>query len=167
MGGPNIVWTRIDERLLHGQIRITWGKQTNANLILVANDEAAEGESAEFMQSMMKASAGGEYAVRFFTIQKTIDVIHKASPQQAIFILCSNPTDVARLVEGGVPIKQVNIGNMHFHEGKKQLNKSVSVDAKDIEAFRRMKDAGVVCTVQHMPQSIPVDFFDLLEKQGE
>ncbi len=25
MNTPNIVWTRIDERLLHGQIRITWG----------------------------------------------------------------------------------------------------------------------------------------------
>lgn len=24
MTRPNIVWTRIDERLLHGQIRITW-----------------------------------------------------------------------------------------------------------------------------------------------
>lgn len=25
MATPNIVWTRIDERLLHGQIKITWG----------------------------------------------------------------------------------------------------------------------------------------------
>ena len=46
MNTPNIVWTRIDERLLHGQIRITWGKHTEANLILVANDDAAEGPKA-------------------------------------------------------------------------------------------------------------------------
>ncbi|EBU4617970.1 PTS N-acetylgalactosamine transporter subunit IIB, partial [Salmonella enterica] len=51
MTQPNIVWTRIDERLLHGQIRITWGKHTEANLILVANDEAAEGPNAAFMQA--------------------------------------------------------------------------------------------------------------------
>ena len=85
MDQPNIVWTRIDERLLHGQIRITWGKHTEANLILIANDEAAEGSSAAFMQAGMKASAGGEYEVRFFTINKTIDIIHKASPRQKIF----------------------------------------------------------------------------------
>lgn len=84
MTAPNIVWTRIDERLLHGQIRITWGKHSEANLILVANDDAADGPNAAFMQAGMKASAGGEYAVRFFSIQKTIDVIHKASPQQKI-----------------------------------------------------------------------------------
>ncbi|MDP2557003.1 PTS sugar transporter subunit IIB [Photobacterium damselae subsp. piscicida] len=56
--------------------------------------------------------------------------MHKASPQQKIFILCNNPTDVARLVEGGVPITHCNVGNMHFHEGKRQIAKTVSVDEK-------------------------------------
>ncbi|EPQ9917486.1 PTS N-acetylgalactosamine transporter subunit IIB [Vibrio sp. LaRot3] len=161
MTAPNIVWTRIDERLLHGQIRITWGKHTEANLILVANDDAAEGPNAAFMQAGMKASAGGEYAVRFFSIQKTIDVIHKASPKQKIFVLCNNPTDVARLVKGGVPIKHCNVGNMHFHEGKRQIAKTVSVGDKDIEAFEYMVGKGVVCTVQNTPDQTPVDVLEL------
>lgn len=164
MSSPNIVWTRIDERLLHGQIRITWGKHTEANLILVANDDAAEGPNAAFMQAGMKASAGGEYAVRFFSIQKTIDVIHKASAQQKIFILCNNPTDVARLVKGGVPITHCNVGNMHFHEGKKQISKTVSVDEKDILAFESMVDAGVICTIQNTPDQAPVPVLELAKK---
>ncbi len=161
MNTPNIVWTRIDERLLHGQIRITWGKHTEANLILVANDDAADGPNAAFMQAGMKASAGGEYAVRFFSIQKTIDVISKASEKQKIFILCNNPTDVARLVTGGVPIKHCNVGNMHFHEGKRQIAKTVSVDDKDISAFKSMVANGVVCTVQNTPDQVPVDVLTL------
>ncbi|HIF9191854.1 TPA: PTS N-acetylgalactosamine transporter subunit IIB [Photobacterium damselae] len=161
MTAPNIVWTRIDERLLHGQIRITWGKHSEANLILVANDDAADGPNAAFMQAGMKASAGGEYAVRFFSIQKTIDVIHKASPQQKIFILCNNPTDVARLVEGGVPITHCNVGNMHFHEGKRQIAKTVSVDEKDIDAFERMVARSVTCTVQNTPDQNPVPVLEL------
>ncbi|WP_318444991.1 PTS N-acetylgalactosamine transporter subunit IIB [Photobacterium leiognathi] len=161
MTTPNIVWTRIDERLLHGQIRITWGKHSGANLILVANDDAAEGPNAAFMQAGMKASAGGEYAVRFFSIQKTIDVIHKASAQQKIFILCNNPTDVARLVEGGVPITHCNVGNMHYHEGKRQINKTVSVDDKDIDAFERMVAKGVTCTIQNTPDQTPINVLEL------
>ncbi|MGO2509868.1 MAG: PTS N-acetylgalactosamine transporter subunit IIB [Vibrio hibernica] len=161
MTGPNIVWTRIDERLLHGQIRITWGKHSEANLILVANDEAAEGPNAAFMQAGMKASAGGEYAVRFFTIQKTIDTIHKASPKQKVFILCNNPQDVARLVEGGVPITHCNIGNMHFHDGKRQITKTVSVNHDDLDAFERMVERGVTCTIQNTPDQKPVDVLEL------
>ena len=161
MTTPNIVWTRIDERLLHGQIRITWGKHSGANLILVANDDAAEGPNAAFMQAGMKASAGGEYAVRFFSIQKTIDVISKASPQQKIFVLCNNPTDVARLVEGGVPITHCNVGNMHYHEGKRQINKTVSVDDKDINAFERIVAKGVTCTIQNTPDQKPIGVLEL------
>lgn len=161
MNTPNIVWTHIDERLLHGQIRITWGKHTEANLILVANDDAAEGPNAAFMQAGMKASAGGEYAVRFFSIQKTIDVISKASPRQKIFVLCNNPTDVARLVEGGVPITHCNVGNMHFHEGKRQIAKTVSVDETDIDAFKSLVANGVTCTIQNTPDQTPVDVLAL------
>ena len=161
MNTPNIVWTRIDERLLHGQIRITWGKHTEANLILVANDDAAEGPNAAFMQAGMKASAGGEYAVRFFSIQKTIDVISKASPRQKIFVLCNNPKDVARLVEGGVPITHCNVGNMHFHEGKRQIAKTVSVNDADIEAFKSLVANGVTCTIQNTPDKTPVDVLAL------
>ncbi|AAM86769.1 PTS system mannose/fructose/N-acetylgalactosamine-transporter subunit IIB [Yersinia pestis] len=161
MTRPNIVWTRIDERLLHGQIRITWGKHTEANLILVANDDAADGPNSAFMQAGMKASAGGEYAVRFFSIQKTIDVIHKASPQQKVFILCNSPTDVARLVEGGVPITQCNVGNMHYHDGKRQIAKTVSVDEKDLDAFQRMAALGVACTVQNTPDQTPINVIEL------
>ncbi|WP_193014632.1 PTS N-acetylgalactosamine transporter subunit IIB [Proteus sp. FME41] len=161
MNTPNIVWTRIDERLLHGQIRITWGKHTEANLILVANDDAAEGPNAAFMQAGMKASAGGEYAVRFFSIQKTIDVISKAAPRQKIFVLCNNPTDVARLVEGGVPITHCNVGNMHFHEGKRQIAKTVSVNDTDIDAFKSLVANGVTCTIQNTPDQTPVDVLAL------
>lgn len=161
MNTPNIVWTRIDERLLHGQIRITWGKHTEANLILVANDDAAEGPNAAFMQAGMKASAGDEYAVRFFSIQKTIDVISKASPRQKIFVLCNNPKDVARLVEGGVPITHCNVGNMHFHEGKRQIAKTVSVNDADIEAFKSLVANGVTCTIQNTPDQTPVDVLAL------
>ncbi len=82
MHAPNIVWTRIDERLLHGQIRITWGKHTEANLILVANDDAAEGPNSAFMQAGMKASAGGEYAVRFSLSKKLSMSFTKRLPRQ-------------------------------------------------------------------------------------
>ena len=66
--------------------------------------------------------------MRYWTIEKTISTIHKASDKQLIFIVCENPQDVLKLVEGGVPIKKVNIGNMHMADGKRQVAGSVAVD---------------------------------------
>ena len=38
---PNIVLTRIDNRLVHGQVATQWCGAIGANLILVANDDVA------------------------------------------------------------------------------------------------------------------------------
>ncbi|VFS45997.1 Fructose-specific phosphotransferase enzyme IIB component [Budvicia aquatica] len=80
-----------------------------------------------------------------------------------MFILCNTPTDVARLVEGGVPITHCNVGNMHFHEGRRQIAKTVSVNQQDIDAFERMVKLGVSCTVQNTPEQTPVNVLELAQ----
>ena len=85
------------------------------------------------------------------TIEKTISTIHKASDKQLIFIVCENPQDVLKLVEGGVPIKKVNIGNMHMADGKRQVAGSVAVDDADVAAFAKLRDLGVELEIRRVP----------------
>lgn len=125
MAEPNILLTRIDNRLIHGQVATQWNSTLGSNLILVANDEVS---TNTMRQNLMKMAAPTGVQTRFFSIQKTIDVIHKASPAQKIFIVLDSPQDALKLVEGGVPIKKLNIGNMHMAEGKRQVATTVAVD---------------------------------------
>lgn len=149
---PNILLTRIDNRLIHGQVGVTWTMTLGANLILVADDEVAENE---LMQQLMAATAKSSGAsVRFFTIQKTIDVIHKAADRQKIFIVCKTPKDVRKLIEGGVPIQEVNVGNIHFSQGKRQISKKVYVDDADMDDLKAIRDAGVEIYIQDVPGDI-------------
>lgn len=145
---PNILLTRIDNRLLHGQVATQWTKHIGANLILVANDEVA---GNKMRQNLMDMAAPNGVATRYWSIQKTIDNIHKAADRQLIFIICESPEDVLRLVEGGVPIKEVNVGNMHMAEGKRQVAGVVAVDDKDVEAFEKLRDAGVELEIRKVP----------------
>ena len=55
----------------------------------------------------MDMAAPSYAAMRYWTLEKTISTIHKASDKQMIFIVCETPQDVLALVEGGVPIKKV------------------------------------------------------------
>lgn len=146
---PNIVLTRIDNRLIHGQVATQWTNVIGANLILVANDDVA---GNKMRQSLMDMAAPNGVATRYFTIEKTINVIHKAADRQKIFIVCENPQDVLKLVEGGVPITKVNIGNMHMAEGKRQVATVVSVDDSDVEAFRKLREKGVELEIRKVPQ---------------
>ena len=111
-----IIHIRIDDRLIHGQVATQWCGSIGANLILVANDVVA---GDKLRQGLMDMAAPTYASTRYWTIEKTINTIHKASERQLIFIVCETPADVLRLVEGGVPIKKVNIGNMHMAQGKR------------------------------------------------
>jgi len=155
---PNILLTRIDNRLIHGQVATQWTSSIGANLILVANDKVA---NDKMRQGLMDMAAPAGVETRYFTLEKTIQVIHKAAPRQKIFIICETPQDVLKLVEGGVPIKKVNIGNMHMAEGKRQVATSVAVDDADVTAFRRLQELGVELEIQRVPSIPPEDLSKL------
>lgn len=144
-----IVLTRIDNRLIHGQVATQWCGSINANLILVANDDVA---GNTFRQGLMDMAAPSYAQTRYWTLDKTISTIHKASPSQMIFVICENPEDVLKLVEGGVPIKKVNIGNMHMKEGKRQVATTVAVNDEDVAAFKKMRELGVELEIRKVPQ---------------
>lgn len=147
---PSIVFARIDNRLVHGQVGNSWVGATRPNLIVVADDVCAEDKVQQSLMNMTAQSAG--VGIRFFTVQKTIDIIHKANPKQHIFIVCRTPHDMRMLIDGGVPIKSVNVGNMHVKEGKHVLHEQhVYVDEQDIADFEAMKAKGVEVYIQIAP----------------
>ncbi|EHI70619.1 PTS sugar transporter subunit IIB [Streptococcus ictaluri] len=132
MTQPNIIMTRVDERLIHGQGQL-WVKFLDCNTVIVANDAVAEDK---MQQALMKTVIPSSIAMRFFSIQKVIDIIHKASPAQRIFIVVKDLTDAKRLIEGGVPIQEVNIGNIHKTDDKVAVTQFICLGQADKEAIR-------------------------------
>ena len=147
--GANILLTRVDNRLVHGQVGVTWVKSLGANLIVVVDDVAANSPIEQQLMEVVAKSSG--VGIRFFTIDHTIEIIHKASPNQKIFIVCKTPETVKKLVVGGVPITEVNIGNMHFSDGKEQISKKVYVDNNDKENIKYLESKGIDVYIQDVP----------------
>ena len=153
MAEPNILLTRIDNRLVHGQVATQWNSTLGSNLILVANDDVANNT---MRQNLMKMAAPTGVPTRLLSRPKTNALIGKASPRQKIFIVAETPEDVLTLVKGGVPIKKVNIGNMHMSEGKRQVATSVAVNDEDVAAFKELQELGVELEIRRVP-STPVE----------
>lgn len=150
MAAPDIVLTRIDNRLLHGQVGISWTAKLHPNLIIIADDIVACDEMQKQIMSMTAEASG--IGIRFFSIQQCADIIWKASPSQHIFLVVRDPSSARSLMEQGVPIKKLNVGNMHYKEGKiKTSCEQVYVDEKDMDDFRFMKEHGVNISIQITP----------------
>ncbi len=133
---PNITAFRIDERLIHGQGQM-WIKALGVNTVIVANDAASQDP---MQQTLMKAVVPKSIAMRFFSIQHTCDVIMKASPKQTIFLVCKSAQDALRLVAGGVPVKEINVGNIHRAPGREEVSKYIALGPEDKAALRELRD---------------------------
>lgn len=157
---PDILATRIDNRLIHGQVGVSWTNTLGANLVVVANDEVAKDK---LQQNLMEMALPDAVGIRFFTIEKTIRIIGKAAPHQKIFLVVRTPQDALRLVKGGVPIKEINVGNLHYAEGKKQIAPTVSVDEDDIKVFKELDNLGIKLDVRGIPNEKGKDLMDLIK----
>ena len=149
MSSPNILLTRIDNRLVHGQVGVTWTSTIGANLLVVVDDVVANDDIQQKLMGITAETYG--FGIRFFCIEKSINVIGKAAPLEMIFLICRTPQTVRKLVEGGIDLKDVNVGNMHFSEGKKQISSKVYVDDQDLTDLRFIKQRGVNVFIQDVP----------------
>ncbi|UVK77535.1 MAG: mannose-specific PTS enzyme IIAB component [Sodalis sp. Fse] len=153
---------RIDDRLIHGQVSTRWTKETNVKRIIVVNDEVAIDTVRKTL--LTQASPPGVTA-HVVDVAKAIRVYNNPKyVKDRVMLLFTNPTDVVRLVEGGVVITSVNIGGMAFRQGKIQVNNAVSVDEKDIEAFKKLNELGIELEVRKVSSDSPLKMMDLIKK---
>ncbi len=149
MADEQILLTRIDNRLVHGQVGVTWTSTLGANLIIVADDITADDRLTQRLMSSVTKSSSVE--IRFYHVNELAAALPNASEDQKIFLVVRSAQDALHLAESGVLLKSINIGNMHYSRGKKPLNRKVYLDAEDAAALLKLLDMGIELFIQDVP----------------
>lgn len=79
-------------------------------------------------------------------------------------LLFETPEDALRAIEGGVGIKELNIGSMAYSEGKVNVNQVLAMNQEDVDTFRKLKQLGIKFIVKKVPSSNAEDMDALLDK---
>lgn len=148
----NILLARIDSRLVHGQVATQWCREVGANMILVVNDAAAENR---LRQELMHMATPAHVSLQFMTVENGCADIGKFSKRQKVLLVCAKPQDVLLLIENGIQIPKVNVGNLNAGEGKRQLTISVAVDKEEEEALKKIKSLGIEVEFRSVPADEP------------
>ena len=159
MAQPKILLTRIDDRFIYAQDIEQWNEAVGSNLVLIVNDGIAA-DSRKW--APMRVAAPDGVWTRFFSVQKTIDIIHTAMPRQWILTMVASPADALALVKGGVPITKISIGHMRTGEGKHPVTPAVAVDDADVAAFKELQELGIELEIRYLPGSDPDPIENLL-----
>ena len=152
MAQPKIFLTRIDDRFIYAQDIEQWNEAVGSNLVLIVNDGIAA-DSRKW--APMRVAAPEGVWTRFFSVQRTIDVIHTATPRQWILIMVASPADALALVKGGVPITKISIGHMQAGEGKRPVTPAVAVNDTDVAALKELQELGIELEICYLPSSDP------------
>jgi mannose/fructose/N-acetylgalactosamine-specific phosphotransferase system component IIB len=152
---------RIDNRLIHGQVTISWVGALNADHLIVTNDEVAGDE----MQRLILPQAARGVKTSVLSVQDTLDyAASDGAAKERIFLIAKLPGDALALVEGGLVPEEVNVGNQAPKPGTKftMVTRSIAVTPDDAETFRAIAGKGLALQQRMMPTDRKNDFLKVL-----
>lgn len=161
-GKLKMVLVRVDSRLLHGQVATAWTKSTQPNRIIVVSDAVSKDD---LRKKLIEQAAPPGVKANVIPVDKMIEIAKDPRfGNTKALLLFENPQDVLRAVEGGVDIKEVNVGSMAHSVGKVVVSKVLSMGQADVDAFENLKAKGVKFDVRKVPNDSSANMEDILKK---
>ncbi|NBK97225.1 MAG: PTS mannose transporter subunit IIAB [Clostridia bacterium] len=151
-GKIKYVLARIDTRLLHGQVATTWTKTTQPDRIIVVSDAVAKDT---LRKNMMEEAAPPGVKANVIPIDKMIQVAKdpRFGATKAM-LLFETPQDALQAIEGGVEIKELNLGSIAHSLGKVVVNKAIAMDGEDVKAIEALMNKGIKFDVRKVPAGV-------------
>ena len=143
---------RIDQRLLHGQVAVGWVPDLDADRVLIADDALAEDD---FAREVMTAATPPEITVEVVTLAeaaKRFDTL----PGRTI-VLVKTPAILHQLLTLGAPVREANVGGLHWKEGARRFLDYVFVTPEDVQALHDIAARGVRLFARDLPGNAKVD----------
>lgn len=154
---------RVDNRLIHGQVVEAWLPHLKVDRVVVADDEAAE-------NALIRAAMG-------LAVQPTIDVViqHRDEPDWQTLsqdnvktlVLVRDVNDAVLARDQGLALQKLNLGNVHFSTGRKQVSPSVFLSQDELNQLKMLVEGGVEVDARGTPTDRPVTFAEMTEKFGK
>ncbi|WP_440897779.1 PTS sugar transporter subunit IIB [Amphibacillus sp. Q70] len=149
----NIVYTRVDDRLVHGQVMTGWVRVTGANHVLIIDDQVAKDT---FMIMMMKQAMPNLVSLHATTIDETREYLKNKGKNKKIIILVKTPVTIRKLWDAGVKIESVGVGGMATRGNRTKLYRNIAADAEERTALKELNELGVDVYFQVTPDNSKV-----------
>ncbi len=139
---------RVDYRLLHGQVAVSWTSMLGADCLLLVSDTLKNDPLR--MQSLQLAKPVGTKVV-VKDLDGSIQALQgNITDKYHLFIICET-IDLAAKVAKAAGVKSINLGNVPFAEGKKRISKSVYVDEDEESQLKELLNEGFDLYIQMVP----------------
>lgn len=153
---------RVDDRLIHGQVAIGWTRSRGINTILTIDDATAK----DRMQcQLMKMATPPGVTPYFLTVDDAAEKILKDTyKNKKVMILVKGPAELSALLDKGIEMSEVNIGNQRSGENKIQLASQMFATKEELNLWKQISDKGIKLYAQGVPGGAYLNVNEALTK---
>lgn len=157
----NLVLTRIDDRLIHGQVMTKWLKETGAENVVIIDDATSKNE---FMINVFEQAVPEDIGIGVFNKEDGVKFFSQ-SLEAPTMILVKVPETIEYMVNHGIDIKDLDLGGMGAKDGRNTLYQYISTSYEEDQCFYRLLNKGMNVYVQIVPQNEKQPIKPFLDKK--
>jgi len=142
-------FVRVDNRLVHGQIIEAWLPFIDASALVVANDDLA---GDDLRQQIMSIAIPLGVDIRFSRVAEVGALLRgKDFVENDVLVLFSSCQDARRAFDAGFVFTRLNLGNLHYGPGKKQIRQHIALSRGDEDCLAILNAKGVTLDYRCIP----------------
>jgi mannose/fructose/N-acetylgalactosamine-specific phosphotransferase system component IIB len=151
----SIVLCRIDDRLLHGQVVIGWGRPLGIDLIILVDDQVA---TSDWEQELYRMAVSSDIEVRFLTVaQASAQMTGWQSNGKRGMVLTGDLDTMAALRTASPEvIQRINLGGIHHRPGRRERLPFLYLTDQELSTLLALEAGGAIITAQDLPTTQPV-----------
>ena len=144
-----LLLARIDDRLIHGQVAHGWGRALRPTLLAIVSD-ALRARPDDAALYLVAAPEEAEACVVSVAEALTPEFRERVAAARTI-LLFPGSDEPLRLVEGGFPLAELNVGGLHVAPSTREVLPWVWLSADDVRRLRRLRALGVRIEARDLP----------------
>ena len=149
-----ILLYRVDDRLIHGQVILGWGRPLGIDFILLVDDQVRE---SPWEQDLYRMGVPAGIEVIFLSRTEAAGAVprYDADERRGI-VLAGEIGTMTDLRRDGVAIPQVNLGGIHHKPGRTEHLPYLYLTEEELKELEALQASGVEVTAQDLPTANPV-----------
>jgi mannose/fructose/N-acetylgalactosamine-specific phosphotransferase system component IIB len=151
----SIVLCRIDDRLIHGQVVVGWGRPLGINLIILVDDQVA---GSDWEQELYRMAVAPDIEVRFVTVAEAVANLTEWQTNGKRGLVLTGDLDTMAALHAASPeiVHRINLGGIHHRPGRRERLPFVYLTDQELRTLTALEETGAVITAQDLPTTSPV-----------
>jgi mannose/fructose/N-acetylgalactosamine-specific phosphotransferase system component IIB len=150
-----IVLSRVDDRLVHGQVVIGWGRTLDVEFIVLVDESVA---ASPWEQDLYRMAVPPEIDLRFATVAEAAAQLGAWGAGERRGILLTGDVDTMAALHRANPavVHRINLGGIHHRPGRRERLPYLYLTDDELRGLVALQASGAEIAAQDLPTSAPV-----------